>query len=296
MLRSMTGFGHAERVVLGYKIQIDIRSVNHRYSEIVVRMPREWQMFEDQLRRLVQQAIRRGRIDVFVTMERDPNSAVQAAVNWPLVETYIAAAEQIRERLNLSESESVKPRDLLLLPDILNQSDERPEDMDELRDELEACVREAVEQLIAMRETEGRHLQEELASRLKTVSELREALVRQAPEAVEQMRMKLRQRIQEMLEDAGKFDEQRFVMEAAILADRANIDEELTRLASHCQQFLGLLESDEPVGRKLDFLIQEMNREANTIGSKANSISITNLVVELKAELEKIREQVQNIE
>jgi len=296
MLRSMTGFGHAERVALGYKIQIDIRSVNHRYSEIIVRMPREWQMFEDQLRKLIQQSVRRGRIDVFVTVERDPNSAAQPALNWPLVESYIAAADRIRERLNLPESDSLKPRDLLLLPDILLQSEDRLEVLDELRVELESCAQEAIGQLVAMREAEGRNLQQELAGRLLTVGELREALVREAPEAVEHLRRKLRERIQELLEDTGKFDEQRFVMEVALLADRANIDEELARLSSHCQQFLALLESDEPVGRKLDFLIQEMNREANTIGSKANFISITNLVVELKAELEKLREQVQNIE
>jgi len=296
MLRSMTGFGHAERVALGYRIQIDIRSVNHRYSEIVVRMPREWQIHEDPLRKLIQQSIRRGRIDVFVTVDRDPNSALQPAVNWPLVESYIAAADRIRDRLNLPESDGLKPRDLLLLPDILLTSDERPEDAEALRGELESCAREAVEQLVAMREAEGLYLKEELAARLVTVSELREALVREAPEAVEHMRRKLRERVQELLEDTGKFDEQRFVMEVALLADRANIDEELARLDSHCQQFLALLDADEPVGRKLDFLIQEMNREANTIGSKANFISITNLVVELKAELEKLREQVQNLE
>jgi len=296
MLRSMTGFGHAERVALGYKIQIDLRSVNHRYSEIVVRMPREWQMFEDPLRKMIQQSVKRGRIDVFVTVEKEPDSAAQPAVNWPLIESWIAAADMLRERLGLPESESLKPRDLLLLPDILLQSEDRPEDIEKLRAELESCAQEAVEQLVVMRETEGRYLQQELAGRLMTVGELREAIVREAPEAVEHMRRKLRERIHELLEDTGKFDEQRFVMEVAILADRANIDEELARLSSHCQQFLALLDSDEPVGRKLDFLIQEMNREANTIGSKANLITITNLVVELKAELEKLREQVQNIE
>lgn len=295
MLRSMTGYGQASRSVLGYKLQIDVRSVNHRYCEVVIRMPREWLQFEDDLRKQVQKSLKRGRLEVFVSVEREQESGQHLAVNWPLVDSYVAAAEELRKRLSLPDEERLQLRDLITLPDVLTPGDTL-DNSELLQDELQACLAEALQQLIAMRETEGRHLHAELTARIRTASELRDALQAQAPKAVENMRSRLRQRIAELLEDRSAFDEQRFVMEVAVLAERADIDEELTRLSSHCKQFVSLIASDEPVGRKLDFLIQEMNREANTIGSKSNDAEITNLVVELKAELEKIREQVQNIE
>lgn len=296
MLRSMTGFGQAVRNVSGTKLQIDIRSVNHRYSEVSIRLPREWLMLEDQLRKLVQQSLKRGRVDVFVTVEREAQLGQQAAVNWPLVESYVSAADQLHERLNLPAEERLRLVDILALPDAVGISEEQTDDVEQISAEMTDCLMEAVQQLTLMREAEGRHLHEELVRRLHTVNELHHQIELEAPAAVEHMRRKLRMRIEELLSESGGYDEQRFVMEVALLAERANIDEELTRLSSHCQQFQTMLESDEPVGRKLDFLIQEMNREVNTIGSKANYSAITNLVVDLKAELEKIREQVQNIE
>lgn len=295
MLRSMTGYGQASRTVLGYKLQIDVRSVNHRYCEIVIRMPREWLQFEDDLRKQAQRSLKRGRLEVFVSVEREQQSEQHLAVNWPLVESYAAAAEEIRQRLSLPEEERLQLRDLLTMPDVLTPGDTLS-NTELLQTELQACLAEALEQLIAMRETEGRNLQDELTARIHKAAKLRDALQAEAPKAVEQMRARLKQRIAELLEDSTAFDEQRFVMEVAVLADRADIDEELARLSSHCMQFTTLIASDEPVGRKMDFLIQEMNREANTIGSKSNDAAITNLVVDLKAELEKLREQVQNIE
>ncbi len=296
MLRSMTGYGQSVRTISGYRLQIDVKSVNHRYNEVVVRMPREWMIYEEHLRKIAQQLVRRGRIDIFVTVERDPTSGQQAAVNWPLVESLYQAAEEIRRRLNLPEEERIGLRDLIAVPEVLMPAEDELEDSDLMRESLEECLREAMQQLLAMREAEGRNLREDLVSRIRTVEKLREQIGQEAPLAVEHMRQKMRQRIQQLLEDPTWFDDQRFTMEVAVMAERSDIDEELARLSSHCQQFHDLLDADEPVGRKLDFLIQEMNREVNTIGSKANYAAITNLVVELKAELEKIREQVQNIE
>lgn len=296
MLRSMTGFGQAARKVSGYILQIDVKSVNHRYSDIVVRMPREWMVFEDLLRKHAQRIVRRGRLEVFVNVEREPSEGGLVNVNWPLLESYVSAAEQIRQRLGLTDDDPVRIADLLHMPDVFAQTDEQLRNVDLFREHLLDCMDEAMEQLLRMRVAEGQHLLEDIRSRLHTVDQLRKLMAEQVDQATEHMRERLRQRIRELLKETTEFDEHRFVMEVALLAERANIDEELTRLTSHCEQFRNLLTSDEPVGRKLDFLIQEMNREVNTIGSKSNYTPITNLVVELKADLEKIREQVQNIE
>jgi len=296
MVRSMTGYGQAVRKVSGYILQIDVKSVNHRYGEIVVRMPREWMMFEDMLRKQAQQIVKRGRVDIFVNVEREPSSEQLVTVNWPLLERYNKAAEQIRERLNLPDIDRLKPRDLLQIPDIIMEADDQMTDIDQFREQLQRCMTDAMEQLSAMREAEGRNLQEDIRNRIHTIARLRQLIEQAAPQAVEHIRLRLRQRIQELLSDASTFDEQRFVMEVALLAERANVDEELTRLASHGDQFHALLDLDEPVGKKLDFLTQEMNREVNTIGSKGNYAPIIRLVIELKSEIEKIREQVQNIE
>ena len=295
MLRSMTGYGQSVRTISGDRLQIDVKSVNHRYNEVVVRMPREWMIYEEHLRKIAQQLVRRGRIDIFVTVERDPTSGQQAAVNWPLVESLYQAAEEIRRRLNLPEEERIGLRDLIAVPEVLMPAEDELEDSDLMRGRWRnVCVKRCSNCLRCAKRKVG--TREDLVSRIRTVEKLREQIGQEAPLAVEHMRQKMRQRIQELLEDPTWFDDQRFTMEVAVMAERSDIDEELARLSSHCQQFHDLLDADEPVGRKLDFLIQEMNREVNTIGSKANYAAITNLVVELKAELEKIREQVQNIE
>lgn len=296
MLRSMTGFGQAVRTISGYRVQIDVKSVNHRYNEVVVRLPHEWIRFEDGLRKLVQQFVKRGRVDLFITAELEATTTVQARVNWALAKSYSQAAEQLRERLGLPQNDRLQLRDLITLPDVLTKAEDELEASDSLRQQLESCLQEAMRQLMAMREAEGRSLYKDLSSRIHMVQKLQERIAAEAPNAIVHMHRRLRTRIQELLTEQAQFDEQRFIMEAAVLAERADIEEELTRLRSHCGQFLELLGAEEPVGRKLDFLIQEMNREVNTIGSKCNYTAITNLVVELKSELEKLREQVQNIE
>jgi uncharacterized protein (TIGR00255 family) len=294
LLRSMTGFGHSVCQAGGCKIQVDMRSVNHRYLDIAVRMPREWNALEDTVKQIVTRAVRRGRVEVVVTISRESAAAGELAVDWTLVETYIQACEQICARYGLHGRPDA--RDLLLIPDVLRFRDSLPEPDEPVKHALEACAEEAAGALKAMRETEGAILREDLLGRLAALESMRMKLAGLYPEALRAHLERLRGRVRQLLQDVSYFDERLFAMETAVLAERSDIAEELTRLASHFRQFRETLELDEPVGRKLDFLVQEMNRETNTIGSKSMDASISALVVEMKAELEKVREQVQNIE
>ncbi len=294
MLKSMTGFGQAARVADGYRIQVDMKSVNHRYCEIMVRMPREWFALEEGIKKAVQQSVNRGRVDLFVTIERENGGSVNVEINWPLVEGYIQAAEQIKNKVGISEPLSLS--ELLRIPEIMQFKDQGEEQKSSIEAGLRESVADALAQLTEMRSREGIHLQADLSERLAASETIFRDMLLQAPKVVEELKGKVRQRLQELLSDPALFDENRFAMEVAVIADRSNIDEELTRLQSHFQQFRSLLQASEPVGRKMDFLIQEMNREVNTIGSKANSTTLAVHVVEMKAELEKIREQVQNLE
>lgn len=293
MIRSMTGFGQANRLFAGYSVQMDLKSVNHRYVEVIVRMPREWLKYEDLLKRAVLQHIKRGRADLYVTVERVAAADQTVELNWPLAEAYRSAAEQLQDRFGLKGTLEI--RDYLGIPDLLTIKEAEHATEDELEHELVECAGEASAQLLQMREAEGRHLCADTLMRLDAIEACLEQAKQLAPQAVLEYTAKLRLRIQELLQ-SSVIDEARIAAEAAVFAERANVDEELTRLHSHFLQFRQLLSSSEPVGRKLDFLVQEMNREVNTIGSKANHAGLTTLVVEMKAELEKMREQIQNIE
>jgi uncharacterized protein (TIGR00255 family) len=293
MIRSMTGFGQAERSLTGLTLRVDMKSVNHRYLEIAIRMPREWLHLEDSLKKRIQQRVKRGRVDVFVAAERESSAGAAVEIDWARVDGYIEAAAQIAARTGLAGLESVD--DLLRLPDLIRIKE--PEaDGEAWANELAACADEALDRLVRMREAEGVQLQADLNGRIRTVERLCREAADRYPQALEHNRTKLKSRIMELLEDAGSFDEQRFAMEAAVLAERSAIDEELTRLQSHLIQFQTAMQADEPVGRKLDFLLQEMNREANTIAAKCSDARLAQIVVELKSELEKIREQAQNVE
>ncbi|WP_055107583.1 YicC/YloC family endoribonuclease [Paenibacillus ihumii] len=295
MSHSMTGYGQSARHYGGYVIQFEIKSVNHRYAEIVLRMPREWTCYEDGLRRLVQRHVKRGRIDVYISKERDDSSSLPFVLNSSIVQSYLQAADELSR--NFGVKADLTARDILALPDVLQAPDLSLEDSSQ-EDGWEAMLQdgleEAVSGLLRMREKEGLHLVRDLESRLMKLDDLHEELVRLAPEVVSDYRARLKGRLNELFE--GSLDEHRFAMEVALFADRSNIDEELIRLKSHFEQCRGLLSSREPIGRKLDFLIQEMNRETNTIGSKANHLALVNRVLEMKAELEKIREQAANME
>lgn len=290
----MTGFGQANRSFAGYNVFIDVKSVNHRYSEVSIRMLKEWAVFEDALKKTVLQAVRRGRVDVFVTAERDAASAKSVTVDFALADGFLQAAEQLKQRYGYAEQIGLK--DLLRLPDLVQMKELRKEPDEAIQQELCACLQEAVSQLSDMRMREGAFLEQDVRERLAELKRIHTELEALAPGVVLEYAAKLAARIQSLLQDQSPVDEQRLATEIAIFADRSNVDEELTRLKSHFGQCDQLLTEKEPVGRKLDFLIQEMNREVNTIGSKSNHSELTARVITMKAELEKMREQIQNIE
>lgn len=294
MIRSMTGFGQADRTAGGFRIRVEVKSVNHRYAEISVKMPREWMSAEDAVRKQVSREVKRGRVDVFIIVEREALSGRKVELDWELAGSYMEAAGLLKQRLGLQDELTL--RDVLQLPDVLRVTEgTEQEAAGQATELLLASVEEAVTGLLAMRAAEGSHLREDLDRRLGILAEHHAAAKSVAPRVAAEYRHKLASRLQELLGQTP-MDENRLAMELAVFADRCSIDEELIRLDSHFSQFAQLLHSDEPAGRKLDFLIQEMNREINTIGSKANQAELSALVVEMKAELEKIREQVQNIE
>jgi uncharacterized protein (TIGR00255 family) len=294
LIASMTGFGQANRSFAGYKVFIEIKSVNHRYFEVSIRMPKEWARYEDSLKKSLQQTLKRGRVEVYITAEREAGMAQAISVNWPLADGYMDAVEQIRVRYGFTERLSLT--DILQLPELIHFSEERSELDATFEQELLSGFEEAIQELSRMRQVEGSFLKQDLTERLEKLVLLLGDLQRYAPLAVKEYAGKLRTRIAELVQDQIQVDEQRLAAEIAIFADRSNVDEEITRLQSHFEQFGQLLGSAEPVGRKLDFLIQEMNREVNTIGSKANFTELTAKVIDMKAELEKMREQIQNIE
>ncbi|SEN84233.1 TIGR00255 family protein [Paenibacillus sophorae] len=294
---SMTGYGQSSRHYGGSKIVFEVKSVNHRYCEIVLRMPREWNGFEDALRRKVQQYVRRGRVDVVINREHEENAGGQV-LNRLAVKSYLAAAEALKKEFGVNGELDLKG--LLTLPGVMENGEDSltalPENGDSFQELLVNGLEESVKALVEMRVREGRFLAADIAERLSRLEELHGAMSGMAPAAVIEFRDKLRQRLEILQDGTLPFDEHKFGMEVAIFADRSNIDEELTRLRSHFEQCRILLDSGEPIGRKLDFLIQEMNRETNTIGSKCNHVGISSCVVEMKAELEKIREQAANME
>ncbi len=293
---SMTGYGQSAVEYGGYKIQIEVKSVNHRYCEVMLRMPREWAGLEDGLRKLVQSKVKRGRIDVFVNKEKDDGQPSSLQLDHEAAAAYIAAAAELKQRYGVAGTLEVSH--LLTLPGVMTVQEysHEEEDPDQLQKLLGQGLDEALNGLVDMRVREGRHLVLDLQGRLTHLEELYGEMRQLAPTVVEEHRIRMKQRLHEIQDGSFHWDESRIGMEIAMFADRSNIDEELTRLASHFKQFRQLLDSDDSIGRKLDFLLQEMNREVNTIGSKANHLALVNHVVEMKAELEKIREQAANLE
>ncbi len=261
----------------------------------MMRIPREWTRYEDGLRRTVQQQIKRGRIDVFIHRERDEEQIPAARLNDTVVQAYLRAAEQLADRYGVKGTLGIS--DILALPDVLGEPGEACNgDEDDWEEQLQRALNEALQGLLEMRRREGGHLAQDVESRILRLESFHHEMTVLAPHVVSDYRNRLKHRLKELQDGSFTLDEHKFGMEIALFADRSNIDEELTRLQSHFGQCKRLLLSDEPAGRKLDFLIQEMNREVNTIGSKANHLTLVNLVVEMKAELEKIREQAANIE
>lgn len=289
---SMTGYGRGEIEIEGIRIITEARSVNHRFLEVVVRLPQGWILLEEQIRKLVQQVVRRGRVDVFVSVEGKQTSNKRVAVDWEVVNSFLQASKQIEERLGVPANLTVA--DLIHKPEcwIIEETKEEGE---HLKQAITDAVEQACFNLKEMRVQEGNHLAMDLQKRigylLETIAEIKEL----APIVEQQIRQRLISKLDDLL-SGREVDQDRILTEVAIYADKADITEECIRLESHAQQFILALQADEPVGRRLEFLIQEMNREINTIGSKANQQNIPALVVLAKSELEKMKEQVQNIE
>jgi len=291
MLKSMTGYGKAEADSSAGRITVEIKSVNHRYCEMFVKLPRVLSLMESDVKKKVVERLKRGKIEVYIQLEPGEHALVPA-VNIGLARGYCEAFRFLKEELELADEVSLAL--ILSQKDVLAAPDSRT-DSDEFRRALFETVGAAAERLENMRQEEGKALRDDLLGRRARLAELLDSVATRVPVVVSDYVVKLRERIAQLLEGAVP-EESRLAQEVAIMADRGDVTEELVRFRSHLAQLDSFLVEAEPVGRKLDFLLQEMNREVNTIGSKANDARIAMLVVELKAELEKIREQVQNIE
>jgi uncharacterized protein (TIGR00255 family) len=293
LMQSMTGFGQASGSYGDYRVQVELKSVNNRFLEVNLRLPREWMGLEEVLKQKLRADLQRGKVDAFVNIERSTIPEPNLILDWPLAEAYYNAAQQLRARFGLPDSLTIQ--DLMHIPELFKPQYSLAEADPELRELAIKCMDKALRELLLMRNTEGSHLHTDLVTRLQVLQALQQSMRKTAPQVIEQYRQKLRIRLQELL-DGQPHDEQRMLQEVLLYADRTNVDEELTRLESHYSQFSRLLDADEPVGRKLDFLLQEINREVNTIGAKANDSDLLIDVIDMKAEIEKMREQVQNIQ
>ncbi len=292
MIKSMTGYGRFQQTIDGREILVEIKSVNHRYFEFSARVPRAYGYLEEKLKSFIQGRVSRGKVDVGVTIFNVEGKDAQIEVNQSIVAGYVNALRKANESLKLKDDLSLS--NLIRLPDIFNVI-KTAEDETVIWNDVKTVAEEALNNFISMREIEGLKMMDDIKSRLGYIGELVDMVEVRSPMVTEAYRQKLYGKLCEILSDK-KIDEQRILTEAAVFSEKTAVDEETVRLKSHIHQFGTLLEIKEPVGRKLDFLIQEFNRESNTIGSKAQDIEITKIVVELKSEIEKIREQIQNIE
>ena len=291
MIRSMTGFGRGKYENEGRNYTIDVKSVNHKYADISVRLPRFLNAVEDPIRKKVSEYISKGKIDVFVNFENFGSKGITIKINKELAKAYLTELKDLSEETGLEYNLSVL--DVSKFPEILKLEDDQDEEL--IINEVMLALEDALEKFVSMREIEGKKLVEDIKNRIQLIQKKVENIKEASSHVVEDYIEKLKTRVSELMEP-GTIDENRIMQEIVIYSDKSSIEEELTRLESHIAQFLNLIEQDSPIGKKIDFLIQEMNRETNTIGSKANNIDITNNVIEIKTEIENIREQIQNIE
>ncbi|MBU9712457.1 YicC/YloC family endoribonuclease [Evansella tamaricis] len=293
MITSMTGYGRSLKEMENCQVTVEMRAVNHRFCEINVRMPRQIFFLEDQIKKVISRYVKRGKVDVFINIHGEGIVNRTLKVDWELFHQYQKTFEKMAESYVTTQS---FPVDQLLLHEEVVEVQESDGVTEDLENTLLASVDEAVQQLILMRKKEGQELFEDLQDRIGKMVSWNRDLKEYAPTVQNNYRERLMKRVQEFNQGNLNVDESRILTEVAIYADKADIQEEMTRIESHLKQFLQILKETDVVGRKLDFIVQELNREVNTIGSKANDISISQLVVHMKSELEKIREQVQNIE
>ncbi len=292
MVRSMTGFGRAQASVESFNITVEIRSVNHRYFEFYAKMPRAYSFLEEKIKSLLSSKISRGKVECSVQLEATADESVVVSVNEPLAKGYVNAVKEIAEKFNIQDD--LTALNVARFSDVLSIQ-KAPVDEEMLWNNVSPVVSEALDEFVAMRETEGKKLSEDVLSRADTIINNVSYIEERSPETVKQYSEKLLERMKTVLGDT-QIDESRILTEAAIYADKVAVAEETVRLRSHIEQLHTMLSSTEAVGRKLDFLVQEINREANTIGSKAQDVDIARRVIDIKAEVEKIREQIQNIE
>ena len=292
MVKSMTGYGRARQTLNGRDITVEVRSVNNRYLDCTVKVPRTYIFAEDTVKARVQKAVSRGKVDVFITIDAAAADETVVAVNEPPARGYYEALTRLKDMFSLEDG--LNAVTLAKFPDVLTVT-KAEEDLESVAADICAVLDEALAAYNAMRTVEGGKLREDIAGRADTIEAVVGRVEERSPQTVAAYREKLLARMQEVLQSTT-IDESRILTEAAIFADKIAVDEETVRLRSHLSQLRTMLESDQPIGRKLDFLIQEVNRECNTIGSKCNDLTIAQDVVNMKAEVEKIREQVQNIE
>lgn len=288
----MTGYGRQEEILGTRHIQVEIKSVNHRYFEFTTRVSRGYSFLEEKMKTYIRNFVARGKVDLFISVESTEGADVEISVNRNVAAGYISAMRELCSDYELEDD--ITASTLARFSDIFTVS-RKPEDEEAVWNDVKTVADQAIASFLHMRIAEGQKLKEDVSARAEKVLSLVEKVEQRSPETVEAYRRRLYTRLQEVLQDKA-IDEQRVVTEAALFADKIAVDEETVRLRSHLAQFQKLLESAEPVGRKLDFLVQEMNREANTIGSKCSDTQIAYAVVDIKAEIEKIREQIQNIE
>jgi len=292
LLKSMTGYGRGEIAASEKKFTVELKAVNHRFCEVVVRLPRNLIRLEDGIRQRIQAHISRGRVDCYFSVEEQAGKNVKVKVDKSLATSYYKAIKEMVDELGIAWE--IRLEHLLALPGLLVM-EEPAEDPETLWPAVEQALGQAVRALLEMRRLEGGRLEEDIRRRVQRIEELNREIENRAPLVTQEYRSRLTQRLQELLPE-GMVEPGRLITEVAIFAERASIAEEVVRIYSHLSQLRLSLEADEAVGRKLDFLIQEINREVNTIASKANDLQISQVAVEAKSELEKIREQVQNVE
>lgn len=292
MIKSMTGYGKSEQTIDSLNVTVEIKSVNHRYFEFSARVPREYGFLEEKLKKYCNSLITRGKVECYVSVEDLEEREMEVNVNETLAAGYVKALKELSERFGLKDD--ILAVTLSRYPDVITLH-KASEDEERIWNAVKTVAETAVSKFIEMRETEGSKLRGDILSRADYIIECVEFIEGRSPETVREYNEKLKQRMKELLGDAA-VDEQRLLNEAAIYADKIAVDEETVRLRSHISQLREFMNSSEAIGRKLDFLVQEINREANTIGSKAQDVDIAKKVIAIKAEVEKIREQVQNIE
>ena len=292
MVKSMTGYGGAKGTEGAYKLSVELKSVNNRYLDTSVRLPRSFMYAEEAVKSAIQTHVSRGKVDVFISFDTASGEGIAVKVNEDLASGYKAAIESIGAKLGVNAD--VTAYQIARLSDVLTL-DKKEIEKDEAHKELMQVLEKALTDFDTMREREGKKLFDDISSRLDAIEEFVSFVETRSPQAVTEYRERLTKKMQEILENK-QIDENRILTEAAIYADHIATDEETVRLRSHIEQMRGMLASDTPTGRKLDFIVQELNRETNTIGSKCNNNDITRAVLDMKSEIEKIREQVQNIE